>query len=511
MRSGAGARLVAAGIFLSRLTGLVRQKVFAFFLGDGLAADALSAAFRIPNLLQNLLGEGVLSASFIPVYARLRAEGRTEEAGRVAGAVASILALTSLVVVSIGITFTPALVDLITPGFAGAQRALTIQLVRLVFPGIGILVLSAWCLGVLNSHRRFFLSYVSPVVWNGAMIAAVLFFGPGASSDDVVVTIAWASVVGSALQCLIQVPSVLRLDPGLRFAPSLVLTGVRDVLRRFGVVVLGRGVVQISGFIDTAIASLVSVGSVATLQYAQVISLLPVSLFGMSVSAAELPAMASEVGEVSQVAAALRQRLDRGLQRIAYFVIPSAAAFLLLGGVLAAGLYEGGAFSRQSAVWVWGALAGSAVGLLASTMGRLYASGLYALGDTTTPLRAAVVRVVVAASTGWWAAREIPSLLGIDARWGVGMLTAAAGIAAWMEFLWLRRVMTTRIGRTGVPLPRILTLWAIALLAGLAAVGGTRVFPSQPAWLVAAVAVAIFAAVYLPTTRHLLPSDARAP
>ena len=86
MSSGAGARLVAAGIFLSRLTGLVRQKVFAFFLGDGLAADALSAAFRIPNLLQNLLGEGVLSASFIPVYARLRAEGRTEEAGRVAGA-----------------------------------------------------------------------------------------------------------------------------------------------------------------------------------------------------------------------------------------------------------------------------------------------------------------------------------------------------------------------------------------------------------------------------------------
>ena len=103
MSEGAGARLVAAGIFLSRLTGLVRQKVFAYFLGDGLAADALSAAFRIPNLLQNILGEGVLSASFIPVYARLRAEGRTDEAGRVAGAVAALLALVSLVVVAIGI------------------------------------------------------------------------------------------------------------------------------------------------------------------------------------------------------------------------------------------------------------------------------------------------------------------------------------------------------------------------------------------------------------------------
>ncbi len=509
MSGAAGARLVAAGIFLSRLTGLVRQKVFAFFLGDGLAADALSAAFRIPNLLQNLLGEGVLSASFIPVYARLRAEGRTDEAGRVAGAVASILALVSLVVVALGIMVTPGLVDLITPGFSGAQRALTIQLVRLVFPGVGILVLSAWCLGVLNSHRRFFLSYVSPVLWNGAMIAAVLFFGPGAATDDVVVTIAWASVAGSALQCLIQVPSVRRLDPGLRFAPTVALAGLREVLRRFGVVVLGRGVVQVSGFIDTAIASVVSVGSVATLQYAQVISMLPVSLFGMSVSAAELPAMASEVGAADQVAQALRQRLDRGLQRIAYFVIPSAAAFLLLGGVLAAGLYEGGAFTRQSAIWVWGALAGSAVGLLASTMGRLYASGLYALGDTTTPLRAALVRVSFAALAGWWAARAVPALLGIDARWGVGMLTAVAGIAAWVEFLWLRRAMTARIGRTGVPLPRILTLWAVALLAGLVAVAGTRLLPALPAWMVAVVAVALFAGVYLPTTRQLLPSDAR--
>ena len=509
MSGGAGARLVAAGIFLSRLTGLVRQKVFAYFLGDGLAADALSAAFRIPNLLQNLLGEGVLSASFIPVYARLRAEGRAAEAGRVAGAVAALLALVSLVVVALGMVLTPILVDLIAPGFEGEGRALTIQLVRLIFPGIGILVLSAWCLGVLNSHRRFFLSYVSPVLWNGAMIAAVLLFGPGTATEDVVVTIAWASVAGSALQCLVQVPSVLRLDPALRFLPTLRLAPVRDVLQRFGVVVIGRGVVQVSGFIDTAIASLVSVGSVATLQYAQVISMLPVSLFGMSVSAAELPAMASEVGERDRVAQALRQRLDRGLQRIAYFVIPSAAAFLLLGGVLAAGLYEGGAFTRQSAIWVWGALAGSAVGLLASTMGRLYASGLYALGDTTTPLRAAVVRVTLAAGAGWWAARTGPVLLGIDARWGLGLLTAVSGVAAWLEFLWLRRAMTERIGRTGVAPSRIVRLWATALVAGLVAVAGTRLLPPLPAWMVASVAVALFAAVYLPTTRQLLPSDAR--
>src|SRR5689334_5725190 len=160
------AALVAAGILLSRLSGFVRQKIFSYYLGNSDAAGVFSAAYRIPNLLQNLFGEGVLSASFIPVYARLLAEKDEQEAGRVAGAVAALLGMVVSAIVLIGVLGTPYLIDLIEAGFQGAKRELTIRIVRVLFVGAGLLVMSAWCLGILNSHRKFFLSYTAPVIWN---------------------------------------------------------------------------------------------------------------------------------------------------------------------------------------------------------------------------------------------------------------------------------------------------------------------------------------------------------
>src|SRR5262245_12935981 len=157
---------VAAGILLSRIAGLVRERVFAHYLGNSDAAGAFKAALRIPNFLQNLFGEGVLSASFIPVYARLLAEKDEERAGRVAGVVVAVLALWVSVVVLVGVLATPVIIDLVAPGFQGDVRALTVRIVRILFPGVGLLVLSAWCLGILNSHHKFFLSYVAPVFWN---------------------------------------------------------------------------------------------------------------------------------------------------------------------------------------------------------------------------------------------------------------------------------------------------------------------------------------------------------
>jgi len=504
-----GARLIAAGILLSRISGLVRQKVIAWFLGDGDAADALASAFRIPNFLQNLFGEGVLSASFIPAYAKLLAEGKREEAGRVAGAVFSLLALTTSVLVLLGMVGSPLLVDLIAPGFAGEKRDLTVRLVRLIFPGVGLLVLSAWCLGVLNSHRRFFLSYVSPVLFNATMIVALLAAAPGGAPERIVMIAAWGSVAGSLAQFLVQLPAVFRLDRALLFRIDTGSPVVRGVASRFGTVVVGRGVVQISGFVDTAIASLVSAGSVATLGYSQALSMLPVSLFGMSISAAELPAMAGETGSEAQVAEALRARLDRGLGRIAYFVIPSAIAFVMLGGVIAAGLYQGGAFSAESARWVWAALAGSAIGLLAGTMGRLYSSTSYALGDAHTPLRFAIVRVSLGAVLGWGLSLTLPGWLGVDARWGIAALTGASGIAAWVEFQLLRGAISRRIGRTGVPGGRLARLWACALVAGLGGSGTARALDGRPAIVVAALAIPVFGAVYLGLTRLLRVDDAR--
>src|SRR5579862_2382677 len=176
-RSRGAAALVATGILLSRISGLIRDRVFAHYFGNSDAADAFRSALRIPNFLQNLFGEGVLSASFIPVYAKLLAEEKQEEAGRVAGAVFSLLALVRSVLVLAGVVATPYLIDAIAPGFKGETRRLAIQLVRIFFPSAGVLVLSAWCLGILNSHRKFFLSYISPVMMNLAIIVALIWFG----------------------------------------------------------------------------------------------------------------------------------------------------------------------------------------------------------------------------------------------------------------------------------------------------------------------------------------------
>ncbi len=500
MRTG-GARLVAAGILLSRIFGLVRQRASAHFLGSGEVADALAAAFRIPNLLQNLFGEGSLSASFIPVYAKLLAEGKQEEAGRVAGAVLGFLALMVSLVVTVGIVFAPALVAILAPGFTGELRALTVLLVRVIFPGLGLLVLSAWCLGVLNAHRRFFLSYASPVLWNAAIIVALLWKGPSQEMAQLAITVAWASVVGSFLQLVIQLPTVWRVDQSLTLTAGDAAPHVKTVVRNFGPAMATRGVVQISAYVDTVIASLLGAGALATLSYAQAISMLPVSVFGMSIAAAELPSMSGATGDDAAVHGALRGRLESGLQRIAYFVIPSVVAFVALGGVLASALYEGGAFTRDDAKWVWGALMGSAVGLLAGTMGRLYASASFALRDTVTPFRFALLRVVVGAALGSLCAIWLPRLLQVDSRWGIAALTAASGLAGWLEFLLLRRHVQGRIGVVTLPEGLAVRLWGCAAIAAAVAVLLVRVVQGLHPVVIGVLVCGAYGAVYLGLTR----------
>jgi putative peptidoglycan lipid II flippase len=453
-----GAAVVAAGILLSRLAGLVRLRVFAHYFGlQSDAADAFNAAFRIPNFLQNLFGEGALSASFIPVYASLLGRGRQAEADQVAGAVGAILALVVAVLVLAGLVTTPLLIGALAPGFIGEKRELTIHIVRILFPGTGLLVLSAWCLGVLNSHRRFLLSYAAPIMWNAAMITTLWWFGGRSDLDDLAVILAWGSVVGSALQCAVQIPVVWRVAPHLQCSLNATFVHVREVMRNFVPVLVSRGVVQISAYIDAILASLLPTGAVTGLANAQLLYTLPVSLFGISVSAAELPEMSE-----AATSDAIRQRLDTGLRQIAFFVIPSAVAFLALGDVIAAALLQTGRFRPTDATYVWGILAGSAVGLLASTLGRLYASSYYALRDTRTPLRYALVRVTLTAALGYVAAMHLPVLLAIPLRWGAAGLTASAGVAGWVEMLLLRRALNARIGRTGLQRRYTLQVWSAA-------------------------------------------------
>lgn len=496
--AGRAASLVGAGILVSRVLGLVRQKIFAYYLGTGDAADAFTAAFRIPNMLQNLLGEGVLSASLIPVYSGLRSRGEDEGRREVASAVLAMLVLVVAVVVLLGVLGAPWLTRLIVVGYEGEKLELTTRLVRILFPGAGLLVISAWCLGVLNAHGRFFLSYASAAFWNVAMITTLLVGGPRLPQEELVTWLAWGSVAGCLLQVAVQWPGVVRLLGGFRRHWRQHAAEVALVRRNFLPVFFGRGVTQLSGFVDTMIASLplLGIGAQATLNYAQLLYGLPVSLFGMAVSAAELPAMSSVTGDADEVSAVVRQRLAVGLRRIAFFVVPSAVAFVAMGDLLAHLVYGGGEFGDDQARWVWGVLAGASVGLVATTLGRLYSSAFYALRDTRTPLRCALVRVGTSVVLGATLAVYGPGLVGIEANWGVAGITIGAGLAGWLEFGLLRRALALRIGAVDIDVRAQVVLWGAAAVAAGVAWGARLVNAEAPMLIQIGLVLALYGMTY---------------
>lgn len=513
--TGRGATLVAAGILLSRLSGLVREIVTAGFLGVGIAADAFKAALRIPNLLQNLLGEGVLSASFIPVYSRL-SDTDEEEAGRTAGAVAGLLAAAVSVLVVLGVVAARPLTIVLTPGFSDERLDLTVDLVRIMFPGVGFLVLSAWCLAILNSHRRFFLSYVAPVLWNVAQIVvvAVVAIG-GASQVSLATALAWGVVIGGLAQLLVQLPAVRALVPHLRVSLDRSRDGVRDALSRLGPVIFGRGVVQISGYLDLVLASLLVAGAVAAATYAQVLYLLPVSLFGMSIAASELPEL-SRMG--AEQRADLARRVEQGLRRVAYFVAPTAVIYIALGEPLVGALFQRGEFNASDTRLVWLVLAAYSLGLLATTASRLLQNSLYALDDPRTPARIALVRVV----TSTLAALSVMFLLDQVVLVGTSIqleteltdsarflhlgavgLALGSAVGAWVELTLLRMALRWRIGPVdlgGGALGTVVT----AALAG-AAVGRVvdLLVGGLPLILAAGVSIGVAGGVYLAFTTLL--------
>lgn len=533
----AGSTLVAAGIFLSRVSGLVRERAIAHFLGTSFATDAFRAAMRIPNMLQNLLGEGVLSASFIPVYSRLLAEGRDRDAGVVAGAIAGLLTALTGALVVIGVLFAEPITAVIAAGFTGARFDLTVTLVRVVTPGIGFLVLSAWCLGVLNSHRQFFLSYVAPVVLNAVQIAVLLGFGltvfraglaDGAESSSLAglaTALGWGTLAGGVAQFAVQVPKVVRLVPGLRPSVRAGDPGVRRVLRAFGPIVAGRGVVQLSAYVDTLLASFLVAGALAALGYAQLLYFLPIALFGMSVAAAELPELSSALEPDD---AGLVRRLDGGGARITFFVVPTTAAYLVIGDLLVAAVFQTGEFGAAATLQVWAILGGYSLGLLASAASRLLQSALYAVGDAATPARIAAARVTVSAIVGAAlmlqldrigvspagvavldplpAFSPLPAAVrdGTDLpRLGAVGLALGAAVGAWLEYWLLHRTVGRRVGSTrlgGGYLGRTLVAAVLAAVAGLAV---RPLLSGLPPLVGGPVAAGVFGAVYALTAWRL--------
>jgi len=530
--SARSASLVGAGIFLSRISGLIREIVLRALFGSTPVADAYGAALQLPKVLQNLLGEGSLSAAFVPVYAETLEDGTPEEAAKLRGAVLGLLATAVTALTLLIVVLAPWLAKLVLWGFAdGTKLDLTIRLTRVMAVGIGFIVLAAWCLGVLNAHRKFFLSYVTPVAWNLAIIIALLF---GSITDRVDGDLAQLGAIGVAvgglLQLLIQLPAVIKVAGAIR--PSLAMAPpVRTVLRRFVPAVAGRGVVTLSTYVDLALASLLASGAIALIGSAQTLYLLPISVFAMGVAAADLPELAREQSALPLA----RQRIAVGTERILFFLTFSAIAYLTVGRLLVAALFQWVNFDQDDTITIWLILGGYALGLAPAGLSRLLQNASYAVGDVKGPARIALYRVILAVVVGVLLmfsldrigvdggqlvdGGDLPAFSPVDSRLREGTdfnrlgavgLALGGSVAAWLEYALLRRRLLSSFGQLPVwPAVRPLLPGALAAFG----VGGicALILTPLPSLVAAPLALVASGLVYVlaardqgaPTARQL--------
>ncbi len=507
----------------------------AYLFGSGALTDAWNTAMRIPNALQNLLGEQAISAAFIPVYSKFLAAGREDDARRLAGAILGLMLAAVATLVLAGVLLARWIVALTATGFlddslqVGAGQTgfdrfeLVVTATRFIFPMAGCMVLSAWALGVLNSHRRFFLPYVAPTLWSAAILTALIGaaarnghlldpqLAPVAELESWMMAGLAGAAVGGLLQLLVQLPTVLRLSPGLRPSLALAAPGARRVLRAFAPALAGRGVVQLSLYLNIWMASFLSRGSVAVLGFAAPLFSLPLSVFGMSVAAAELPELARR-GE-HHGAGDLARRIDQALRRSLFLIVPAAVG-LAAFGLLAVGLlYERGQFGVDDRWQAYAVLCGYLFGLPASAASRLLQNTFFALGDTRTPARIALGRLFFVAPVGaslmlWLDGLEVGAVFGLGEVGALAPLTLGAlglssadGLAAWFELGLLRHRLAQRLPAVGLPVRYFLERLSLALLLTLPCFALWAVLPAWPVAVIAMIVLPTYAASYLGLAR----------
>ncbi|HUF89112.1 MAG TPA: murein biosynthesis integral membrane protein MurJ [Gemmatimonadota bacterium] len=452
--SSARATLVVMfGIGVSRVFGLVRELVVAFYFGRAAAYSAFVAAYKVPNLVRVLLGEGNLSASFIPVLAE---KMRTDpaEAERLARGVLGLLLATVAVLTLAGMAAAPVLAWVVAPGFDPDLRALVERLIVILFPTMALLVLGAWCMGVLHAHGRFFWPNFAPLFWSVVSAGALIAF-VGRVDLDPVYVLAWGVVAGSALQLLVQLPATRAALGTLRPAGGWRDPAVRKVVALFTPMLVGTGVAQLSTLVDVQIASFLGGGAVASLAYAQRLYLLPLSLFGVAIAQVALPTLAHDAARTGE---RVRDELAASWRRMAFLILPSALALVAFGRPAVSLLFERGRFEPADTAAVTWVLAGYAAGLLAYASVRLFATAFYAFHDTRTPVRVAVVALGVNVALGI----TLAWLLGTP---GIALATATAAVA---NALALGALLRRRLGPLLGPDGRR----AAARMAAAAAVAG---------------------------------------
>ena len=389
------ASTVSLWTLMSRVTGLVRDVVVSSAFGAGATFDAFNVAFRIPNLLRRLFGEGAFAQAFVPALARTRAEGGDEATRELVDAVATVLLVVLVATCGIGIATAPIVVWLMASGLE--RLDLAVDLTRLMFPYIGFISLVSLSAGVLNTWRRFAVPAATPVLLNVAMVGAVWALGPllARRGVDPIHALAAGVVAGGVLQLALQVPALMRIGVVPRIARSgrAILAafrhpGMRRVALMMGPALLGVSVAQLSILINTQIASHQGVGAVSWLFYADRLMEFPTSLLGVALGVVLVPQLSA--AQAKSDVAGYSGLLDWGLRLALVLALPCAVALLACPEALIATLFQRGEFDARAVAMTALALRGYGVGLLGLVFVKILAPGFYARQDLRTPVTIAI-------------------------------------------------------------------------------------------------------------------------
>ncbi len=425
---------MGAATMLSRIFGFIRDMIVAGFFGAGLATDAFFVAFRIPNLLRRLLGEGSLTASFVPVFTEYLKKKSPREAGELANIAFTALSVLLAIVALAGVLFSPLIVTLIAPGFVKfpPQYDLAVFLNRLIFPYVFFICLVALCMGILNSLRHFAAPALSPVVLNVSMITAALTLR--GLFREPITALAVGVVIGGVLQLAMQWPFLIqmgmRLRPDFRFSHP----GLKRVGRLLLPSLLGSAVYQINIFIGTILASLLPRGSVSFLYYADRVVELPLGVFAIAVGTAALPSF-SEHAAAGDVAK-LKKTISFSLRLLLFITIPASIALIVLRMPIISVLFQRGAFDAQSAYLTAEALLYYALGLWAFSVIRIIDSAFFSIQDRKSPLKVAFLSLFV----------NIVMSFALMVPLKHGGLALATSIASAVNVLVLAFILRKKIG-----------------------------------------------------------------
>ena len=434
-RIARSASTVALATGLSRLLGFARDIAIATLFGTTIEAQAFVVAFRLPNLLRDLVAEGAVTSAFVPVLSWYRAKGMMEEFWRLSQALFARLLVFLVVVGLIGSIAAPYIVHVVAPGFAAhpEQFELTVRLTRILFPFITLVGLWAYFMGLLNSLDHFAVPALGPAILNVAMIAACVWWVPRAHPG--VVALAFGVIVGGIVQLAVQIPPAMRR--GFTWRLRWRHDGSRDVVRLLGPRLLGSAVYQASVMVDTALASLgsiVGVGAVAALYFANRLVQLPLALFGTATAQASLPTLAEQAAHHDL--AAFRSTMLAVIRMVGFVIFPSSIGLAVLAFPIVGGLFERGAFDQHSTRMTAQALSCYAFGLMAFSLSKVLTGAFYALRDTRTPVRLAIEAVVV------------NILLSVAMMWPlkVSGLALAAALSNTLNAVRLLRHLERRLG-----------------------------------------------------------------